>query len=866
MVKAKTSKKVAVEVATSEATSLLPSLVSFTSRFDPSSTHTKKPEYDISQSADGVTVSAQLDGGVSLVGQSTFADQRAAKAPGSLQRYIAILMPDQTLKVVPVQHNFQVSHKYPVRTHLGTVSEVNTDYRTRNNEVVSLFGSRRQQLAIKQRAANRIDSSHIVGLSMGDTAMSEAGQALAARDDMLTTGEAATSMALPPHNKDTLDPAAIYPLEGLVPKGFNGTMLNLTILDVLDGQVRDMTQALLRMSTSIESLSPDEQVALVRSLLLATRLSSQFDTPYEASQYVPVFDLQLEIREFLAQSTRPEGIQHPLFVLLADMGMGKSWNMWHVALQAMESDAYLPVVVCLRNGFFSVMERYAGSSQVDKVADWCRGLRQSGRTPMLLLDGLDEIVRGKHASEVLAWLSQFLTVAQNQCVVMLSCRPYEWQAYSEVASAQQELKRHIFGKGGTTCDPFLLSDFSDAECRAALSRYSITKDMYLPQLAGLYRKPYFLRLLSDYAAQQIQEQGRVSMATIDDFLPLFYDRQDKRTGTVLFRMGVTREVLDAFYTVGEVLHKTPYVNRNVFDRELLEGRAWRVLVSTGLISEVRDGKHVVLSVSEAYGPLLERVIVDSNRASPPTSTHPTPSANTQPRQVDFFTSQPGDDALTLSVSMTGSASTPNTLPVAPMPPSAEAPSPTLSSGSGVGIWAHSQTAPVVAPAVPSSVAPSAPPSVAAEVDPRVAKAHAQQQSVFAAAQQYPWGPSVWDCFQRQQAGQPVHLSICRPLDERAVTVLSRVLCYLPYLTELSLSGCRLGSNGVLALAFSLGRVTALTKLDLSGNAIGDTGGDTLCELFGSLTHLNEVNLTSNKIGFFCKKRLKKACPASTIQL
>ncbi|BET31384.1 MULTISPECIES: leucine-rich repeat domain-containing protein [Wolbachia] len=65
-----------------------------------------------------------------------------------------------------------------------------------------------------------------------------------------------------------------------------------------------------------------------------------------------------------------------------------------------------------------------------------------------------------------------------------------------------------------------------------------------------------------------------------------------------------------------------------------------------------------------------------------------------------------------------------------------------------------------------------------------------------------------------------------------------------HITELSLPHCRIGNEGVEALAE--GNLTHLTKLDLSVNNIGDEGVKALTN--GNLTHLTKLDLGCNRIG------------------
>ncbi|GCA62364.1 hypothetical protein KIPB_003032, partial [Kipferlia bialata] len=579
-----------------------------------------------------------------------------------------------------------------------------------------------------------------------------------------------------------------------------------------------MNRLLHGYTADMDTMSGAACLQVTRGLLREQRLSSEYGDPYVSERYVPMEALESALSTFTQQCEVGDPAPSPLFVSLADMGLGKTWSVVHYALSlcsreaSLHSHTLLPFYIPLRNGLTDGLNTYFAVVEPATTAERCRCLHASGKTPVIILDGLDEIAISSGMRDALRWIEQFLQAASGSALLVLTCRSSVW-ANSPELGGKQGLRDYLYTpsqeRGDEVCS-VSLGEFSDSELVAAIQSYGLLSHPFTPLLLRMCRKPFMLRLV---AADVVARGQLPDPSDLESFYPLFYSDTDRRD-TVLYRMGLSKAVIQ--HTLGPFLELLGHPCATVTIRQIKEAHidtkdsSWALVVSSGLLSATHIMRGASFTIATEYLPYVHRLMETEGLLQ---------SAELNLR-ANFFGV---DGAKTLAVAL---------------------PSLTALTQLDLG-WNDlgDDGAKALAVALPSLTTLT----------------HLKL-----------WNNSIGVDGAKALAVALPSLTTLKSLDlgwndlgDDGAKALAVALPSLTALTQLDLGWNDLGGDGSKALAASLPSLTALTHLDLGSNNIGEEGAKALAVALPSLTALTQLHLGGNNFGDDGAKALAVALPSLT---
>ncbi len=315
-------------------------------------------------------------------------------------------------------------------------------------------------------------------------------------------------------------------------------------------------------------------------------LTSRYGVPYDPNLYVPRRREEAVFNAFLHDIGYSD---KNCFLLLGDVGMGKTWSMARFSTMALD-EGLLVFFVPLSHGvqtltsLFNVQTISNLVSLLDEILS-----QEDGRT-LIFLDGLDEL----SPADARLLLRQVSSSRSRYVSFVLSCRAADWAHSDSLVEASNHLRHLIYAdddatrraheRGVQTPVSIFLSELTDDELKIAIQRYGLPTDGSIAtEVLPMLRKPYFLRVVSDWFA----EHHSVPQLDTPEFLILMAGTEDYQD-CVFRRLGIVthREALYKLveYFIIQRRHRFPLANLPIeYDTE-----AFRALISSGLIT-LRQG-------------------------------------------------------------------------------------------------------------------------------------------------------------------------------------------------------------------------------------------------------------------------------------
>ncbi|GAB4309856.1 MAG: hypothetical protein Kow0069_09530 [Promethearchaeota archaeon] len=356
----------------------------------------------------------------------------------------------------------------------------------------------------------------------------------------------------------------------------------------------------------------DEIETACRLQMDGVRLAGKFDRPFERAEFVPTSELDEDFRTFVWESE-----SQPLFLLVARVGLGKTWNAVHLARLAMKEGAAFSTFFPLQYGFREQLRGFfpeQSGNLVEDVAEQCKAVHSEHSRPFLLVfDGLDEIrFSNDTAGDFLAFLSRLLDRCGGSVRVLLTDRLEDWATTGGTTNltphvcvnpASEEFRRRA---RLPTPISYHLAGFTRDQLKIALWNHGLTEGDLPPGLLELCRQPYVLQIVAERGFFPDPANGK-------EFLPLFYD-PDPAVRTILKRLdlsddeglAVLWELAKTFEEVGGLDSAVPYARIRK-----LAGKypsKWRTILLGGLLNFQGAGLSKVFSLAPHYKAALGELV------------------------------------------------------------------------------------------------------------------------------------------------------------------------------------------------------------------------------------------------------------------
>ncbi|MHA1481472.1 MAG: NACHT domain-containing protein, partial [Candidatus Thorarchaeota archaeon] len=371
----------------------------------------------------------------------------------------------------------------------------------------------------------------------------------------------------------------------------------------LDASYRDIVGAVSERSM----LSSDRILILGKLQRQNTTLSSRFDVKYDPDLYVSRKKDEAVFEGFMSSAGMTD---RNVFLVLGDVGMGKTWFLSRLSALTIEANAPT-FFVPLRHGIRSLTGVFNVQTLSELINLFDSILTPDRKHAYIFLDGLDEMP----SREVRSILSAISAARVGSVSFILSCRCTDWISDSIIVQGAHDLEYYIYddaaatqagrARGASSSISVLMSEFNEEEMIAAIERYGFPEE--IPEgMSTFLRKPFLCRLLSRKYAQT----GVLPSPNSREFLDLFAGEEDQ-AHTILGRLGVLTQ-RDALYATVEQFIETKEETMALSElRELdPDDPTFRTLVSSGLLNLMVTRYGSAISLSWDYMvPLLTLTIM-----------------------------------------------------------------------------------------------------------------------------------------------------------------------------------------------------------------------------------------------------------------
>ncbi len=405
-------------------------------------------------------------------------------------------------------------------------------------------------------------------------------------------------------------------LEERTRSDFNSIMVRLSSLssgigfklDVLSDQLTKlMTRLTSQPSSNLDRLTPELALALCAEQIGAEPILSRYDERFDPDRYVNRTDAEREIYHFISLVRSPGGLKGNIFVLLAAMGMGKTWLLGNIVHELLAKK--IPALFFeLRHGDITRIQRIVGASSPMDAHNRISRIVESLKTPIILfMDGVDELPAGERRT-LLNWIIDARTrLGYGNVGFILSCRDYDWLNDSKL----QEISRscqEMYYKGNPISGSCYLKIFDEVQLQNAANKYGIFEDIernaYIKELA---KYPFVIKLLGQYKVIT-NFTPLPDPANTEEFLPLFYN-PDNESETILGRMGVISEVVGYLGTLLECCIE-PYLRLDMIRVKSLNldsSDNFNKLISSGLFIR-QPGLREIVKINPLYQPFVKSLM------------------------------------------------------------------------------------------------------------------------------------------------------------------------------------------------------------------------------------------------------------------
>ncbi|MBD3349954.1 MAG: hypothetical protein GF364_00530 [Candidatus Lokiarchaeota archaeon] len=382
-------------------------------------------------------------------------------------------------------------------------------------------------------------------------------------------------------------------------------------------------------------LDSDTVTALCNEQIASELMASRYDIPYTPDLYAKRIEVESVLSSFIGNVASVGGVDSNVFVLLAGMGMGKTWVVAHTA-DTIQNAGYPALFFELRMGGQSRIASILGADSPTKGIERLIQLHATVQKPIfIILDGFDEMISKGAQFSLLQWILEARgKVGKQNIGFILASREYDWVTNDLIDPIIQGHKEVFYrGPSGSSRVSYLMKQFDDMELQDALERYNMADEINRSDtLKRLARYPFILRLLTEFKGNL--DTPLPDPDNIDEFLPLFYDPSDpNQTHSILGRMGIKSsrmsvlgDLLTCCSDDGLVINKKEMIQRGISQD------TFRLFLSSGLLVET-FGLRAQVRINPLYEDYIRRIAQAANITFLKQATPKTPT--TQPKEKEL---------------------------------------------------------------------------------------------------------------------------------------------------------------------------------------------------------------------------------------
>ncbi|MHA1395625.1 MAG: leucine-rich repeat domain-containing protein, partial [Promethearchaeota archaeon] len=321
---------------------------------------------------------------------------------------------------------------------------------------------------------------------------------------------------------------------------------------------------------------------------------------------------------------------YPLYLMLANNGMGKTWNSIYLALSSRIEKRVIPFFIPIYDGYEQILSEIFENVNAATIGKQSKKIyNQHGVFILLIFDGLDEFP-GTNKTGLLNLITGLAENYNDSIKILITTRFSDWKNNRQITSCHQTLRNYIFPNPKfnnirskfkiTTPVSWFISQFSDEQLDLALKAYKLPKSKFPKKLLELCKRPYILRII--YERNEFPNPD-----SIEEFSKIVYN-PDNPENTIFERMNIVGPVeiffQDLLYAFKSANIKKSYRELNNLiakDRE-----SWDIILLSGLIEETYEGFVRYYSFNPIFKPIITKLMNDLGieQQTPPPPLPPNP--------------------------------------------------------------------------------------------------------------------------------------------------------------------------------------------------------------------------------------------------
>ena len=370
---------------------------------------------------------------------------------------------------------------------------------------------------------------------------------------------------------------------------------------------------------SLTNLPLPELLQTSRIQFQKIKLAGKYGYPFNPDLFIRTPNLDKSFRDFVQQ----KGVINPVYLVLANIGMGKTWNAVHLGSTIRSEESAIPFYIPMHLGYESCLNDVfgvKGTGFANKIGEKCVEIKRNvNKKVLLIFDGIDEYPI-ENRQPFINFLNHLIQGYKDSVLIMITDRITDWCINDFMLRFHKNVKKFIspnpkfndIAEKFTTITPvsYYLSGFDNFQLNDAILKYNLDKNRFPPKLFELCHTPYLLRLI-------YERQEYPNPENVDEFMPLFYNPKE-RLNTILYRMDIVGSTEKVFFQVIQFFENAKnakteqdFTNNPLINNLIQSNKSeWKRIRCSGIISEEIMGFTKEYKIKSVFHPVLNRYLED----------------------------------------------------------------------------------------------------------------------------------------------------------------------------------------------------------------------------------------------------------------